>query len=122
MLNINRDDQGKIDIDELHFSYKSYVKYYELIEQRILDMLEKFKLSISKRFELPDLILDFVTEIESRSRDSKISMIEFREILEDRHGIQIRDALYDQFMLFFDLDRNQQVYITSFCEYIKSPS
>ena len=25
-------------------------------------------------------------------------------------------------MLFFDLDRNQQVYITSFCEYIRSPS
>ena len=32
--------------------------------------------------------------------------IELREILEDRHGIQIRDALYDQFMLFFDLDRD----------------
>ena len=87
MMNINRDDAGKIDIDELHFSYKSYVKYYELIEQRILDMLEKFKLSISKKFELPELILEFVTEIEARSRDSKIAMIEFREILEDRHGI-----------------------------------
>lgn len=97
MMNINRDDQGKIDIDELHFSYKSYIKYYELIEQRILDMLEKFKLSISKKFEVPDLILEFVAEVEQRSRDSKISMIEFREILEDRHGIQIRDALYDQF-------------------------
>ena len=25
-------------------------------------------------------------------------------------------------MSFFDLDRDQQVYITSFCEYLKSPS
>jgi hypothetical protein len=32
MLDINRDDQGRIDIDEMHFSYKSYIKYYELIE------------------------------------------------------------------------------------------
>ena len=32
MLNINRDDQGRVDIDELHFSFKSYIKYYELIE------------------------------------------------------------------------------------------
>jgi len=52
MLDINRDHQGRVDIDELHFSYKSYIKYYELIEQRVIDMLEKFKLSISKKFEL----------------------------------------------------------------------
>jgi len=52
MMNINRDDNGRVDIDELHFSFKSYVKYYELIEQRIIDMLEKFKLSISKKFEI----------------------------------------------------------------------
>ena len=32
MMDINRDDQGQIDIDELHFSYISYIKYYELIE------------------------------------------------------------------------------------------
>ena len=48
--------------------------------------------------------------------------IQLREILEDRHGIQIRDALYDQFMLFFDLDRDQQVYTTSLCEYLKNTS
>jgi len=60
MLDINRDDQGRVDIDEIHFSYKSYIKYYELIEARIIDMLEKFKLSISKKFELDDVINDFV--------------------------------------------------------------
>jgi hypothetical protein len=32
MMDINRDDNGKVDIDELHFSFKSYIKYYELIE------------------------------------------------------------------------------------------
>ena len=32
MLDINRDDQGQIDVDELHFSYISYQKYYEIIE------------------------------------------------------------------------------------------
>jgi len=107
MLDINRDDQGRVDIDEMHFSYKSYIKYYELIEQRIIDMLEKFKLSVSKKFELQDLINDFVAEIESRAEDSKLSIVELREIIEDRHGIVIRDAIYDQFMTFFDLDRDQ---------------
>lgn len=32
MLDINRDDQGQIDVDELHFSFISYQKYYEIIE------------------------------------------------------------------------------------------
>jgi len=52
LLDINRDDQGKIDIDELHFSYRSYIKYYELIEQRIIDMFEKYKISIVKKLEI----------------------------------------------------------------------
>ena len=85
-------------------------------------MLEKFKLSISKKFEQQDSINDFVAEIESRAEDSKLSIVELREIIEDRHGIVIRDAIYDQFMTFFDLDRDQQVYITSLCEYVKTPS
>ena len=82
-------------------------------------MFEKYKISIVKKFEMQDLILEFVAEIESKADESKMSIVQFREILEDRHGIQIRDALYDQFGSFFDLDRDQQVYITSFCEYIK---
>lgn len=52
MLDINRDDEGRVDVDELHFSFKSYVKYYELLEQRIIDLLEKFKISITKKFEI----------------------------------------------------------------------
>ena len=122
MLDINRDDQGRVDIDEIHFSYKSYIKYYELIEQRIIDMLEKFKLSISKKFENQEDLDEFVAEIESKATESKISATELREIIEDRHGIVIRDAIYDQFILFFDLDRDQQVYITSLLEYIRNSS
>ena len=95
MLDINRDDQGRVDIDEIHFSYKSYIKYYELIEQRIIDMLEKFKLSISKKFENQEDVDEFVAEIESKATESKISATELREIIEDRHGIVIRDAIYD---------------------------
>jgi len=109
-------------VDELHFSYKSYVKYYELIEQRVVDLLEKFKISIVKKFELNDLVNEFVAEIEARAEDSKIALAQLRDIIEDRHGIQIRDALYDQFSAFFDLDRDQRVYVNSFCEYMRMPS
>jgi hypothetical protein len=50
MLNISeRNDKGWIDIDELQYSYKSYMKYQELIEVRIIDLFEKFKLSIVKK-------------------------------------------------------------------------
>ena len=49
-------------------------------------------------------------------------VVQLREIIEDRHGIMIRDAIYDQFSQYFDLDRDGQVYVTSLCEYIKSPS
>jgi hypothetical protein len=106
MLDINRDDQGRVDVDELHFSFVTYKKYYELIEQRIIDMLEKFKISIVKKFEIPDLIQEFVTEIEQRAIESKMPLIQLREIIEDRHGIQLNNALYDQFLSFFDLDRD----------------
>jgi hypothetical protein len=87
MMDINRDDNGKVDIDELHFSFKSYIKYYELIEQRIVDLLEKFKISIVKRLELQDIILEVVAEIEQKAEDSKMPGIQLREILEDRHGV-----------------------------------
>lgn len=122
MLDINRNDEGRVDIDELQYSFKSYTKYYELLEQRIVDLLEKFKISIAKKFEIQELIDEFIAEFETRAVESKLSVMEFREIIEDRHGIIIRDALYDQFFQFFDLDRNQKLYITSFCEYMRNKS
>ena len=107
MMDINRDDQGQIDIDELHFSYVTYMKYYELIEQRIVDLLEKFKISISKKFDTEQSMQQLTADIESKATDSKIPLIELRSIVEDTNGVQIRDALYDQLMQFFDLDRDQ---------------
>jgi hypothetical protein len=32
LSDINRRDDGRIDVDELHFSFQSYLKYYEIIE------------------------------------------------------------------------------------------
>ena len=98
MLDINRDDQGKVDVDELHFSFKSYIKYYELIEQRIIDLFEKFKIAIVKKFEIQDLIDEFIQDIEDKAEENKIPYAQLRAIFEDRHGIQIRDALFDQLM------------------------
>jgi hypothetical protein len=38
--------------------------------------------------------------------------------MEDRYGVVIRDALYDQLASYFDLDRNGTIYIASFCAYL----
>jgi Ca2+-binding EF-hand superfamily protein len=121
LLNISRNDNDNIDIDELQNSFRSYLKYYELLESRIMDLLEKFKLSINKRIEEPADIERLINEIYDRSGESKINVDEFKELLEN-HGISIRDALYDQLLSYFDLDRTNQLYIPSFCEYLRNPS
>ena len=38
--------------------------------------------------------------------------------MEDRYGVVIRDALYDQLAGYFDLDRNGTIYSASFCAYL----
>lgn len=48
MTNITGKDQA-VDIDEMQYSLQSYLKYYELIEKRVIDLLEKIKLAIVKR-------------------------------------------------------------------------
>ena len=40
----------------------------------------------------------------------------------DNNGIIVRDDLYKQFAAYFDLDRNENVYVKSFVEYLKNPS
>jgi hypothetical protein len=122
MSNINRDDGGKIDVDELHFSYVSYLKYYEVIEQRVIDILEKVKICVSKKVDTVEQLLMLTTDLESKATDSKVPMLELRMLFEDQHGITMRDALYDQLGHFFDLDRDQQIYITSLIQYLKDPS
>ena len=94
LLNINRNDNNNIDIDELQFSYKSYLKYYELLESRIMDLLEKFKLSITKKLSTTEQIQDLIQSIEDKASESKILVTDLKEIL-DNNGIFIRDALYD---------------------------
>ena len=61
---------------------------------------------------------ELVAAIELKSSDSKITIADLKNELDDRRGIQIRDALYDQLASFFDLDRSGQIYIASFCNYL----
>jgi hypothetical protein len=103
---INRSDLGKIDVDEMHFSFQSYLKYYEIIEQRVVDMLEKFKISASKSIKTEEELMNMIADLESKADDSKVALIDLQQVM-DKHGVSIRDALYDQFSQFFDLDRDQ---------------
>ena len=123
MLNIaNRTDRGMIDLDELQFSYKSYLKYQELIEARIIDLFEKFKLSISKVITEVDDFVALASDIINRSVDCKITVQDLKGVLQDKHAVFIRDALYDQLASYFDLDRAGQIFIGSLCAYLRDPS
>ena len=52
VLNISeKDDRAKIDLEQLQYSYQGYLKYNDLIQSRVIDLLEKFKLAIAKRLE-----------------------------------------------------------------------
>ena len=83
MMDINRNDNNNIDIDEIQFSYKSYLKYYELLETRIIDLLEKFKLSIAKKIETVEEYEALIKEIEDKSVESKMQIGDLRVILEN---------------------------------------
>jgi hypothetical protein len=95
LSNVNHDDGGKVDVDELHFSYVSYLKYYEVIEQRVLDVLEKVKICVSKKIDNIEQLLALTTDVESKATDSKVPLLDLRMLFEDQHGITMRDALYD---------------------------
>ena len=47
-------DKGRINLDELQYSYVAYTKYYELVSSRVADLLEKIKLAVCKKVGLPD--------------------------------------------------------------------
>jgi len=94
MSNIITKDKPNIDIDELQQGFAAYLKYNDLIEKRIIDLLEKFKIAIMKRVETDEDLLDLVEAIENRAVDSKLLISDLRIEMEKR-GITIRDAIYD---------------------------
>jgi hypothetical protein len=108
-----------IDIRELSFSFKSYLKYLDMLEARLVDILDKFKLAVSKSISGA---IDFVAEIiEMRSIDSKITLADLKETLETQ-GVNIRDALYNQLSNLLDVEKNDTLHIKSFCDYLRDPS
>lgn len=98
------------------------MKYYELIEARIVDLLEKFKLAVCKKLDTDEQIEELASAIDERAVDSKVTAADLRELMEDQRGIVVRNALYDQLSGFFDLDRSGQIYIGSFCSYLRDPT
>ena len=88
MLNISgKDKREVIDLDEIQYSYSQYLKYYEGIEARIVDLLEKFKLSISKKLDSQEQLDELVAALELKSSDSKITIADLKNELGDRRGI-----------------------------------
>jgi predicted AAA+ superfamily ATPase len=84
MLNItSKDDRGNLDIDEMQYSLQSYLKYYELIEKRVVDLLEKIKLAIVKKLETNDEVDELIEAITDRCVDSKILRSDLRMVMED---------------------------------------
>jgi hypothetical protein len=72
LLNVSSNDNNNIDIDELQRGYRSYLTYYDSIESRIKDLLEKFSLSLNKKINDPIQQEDFIRQIEEKSSESKI--------------------------------------------------
>jgi hypothetical protein len=52
-----------------------------------------------------------------RAVDSKITVQDLKGVLEDQHGVIIRDGLYDQLASYFDIDRAGTIFIGSLCAY-----
>lgn len=67
-------ERGAIDLDELQFSYTSYLKVHELVEARVVDLLEKFKLSIVKKLESDEDIEALMCAIELKANESKVTI------------------------------------------------
>lgn len=60
ILNINRDDNNNIDVDELQNSYLQYLRYHDNIEPRVVDLFEKINIILAKKLELPEKIEEFL--------------------------------------------------------------
>lgn len=110
-----------IDLEELQRSYRSYLGYYGIIERSIKDLLERIMLSVQKKIDDPSQYDEFVKQIEDKANESKIAVSDLRDIF-DNNGVSIKDSQIDQLSSYFDLDRNDQIYITSLCEFLKNPT
>ena len=62
---------------------------------------------------------ELIAALELKSSDSKLTITDLKNELDDRRGIQIRDAMYDQLASLFDLDRSGQIYVASFLSYLQ---
>jgi hypothetical protein len=120
MSNIIGKEKPNIDIDELQQGFAAYLKYNDLIQKRVLDLLEKFKIAINKRLETDEEIHELIDSIESKATDSKLLLEDLKHEMEKK-GVQIRDAIYEQLACFFDLDHSGTIYIASFCHYLRDP-
>ncbi|CDW78943.1 c2 domain-containing protein 3 [Stylonychia lemnae] len=121
MLNITKADQTNIDIDEIQFSYKQYIGYYDSLQEPINELFQLFKRNIDKKIDSYEQQEEFIRSIEERAVESKIPIAELKDIL-DGNGILLRDICYDQLASYFDLDRNDLIYINGFCEYLRRQS
>ena len=110
-----------MDLEDLQRSYRAYLTYYDSIEGRIKDLLEKFNIQVSRKIQEIGQHEEFVASIESKSVESRISTTDLKDIF-DNNGIYLKDILFDQLSSYFDLDRNDQIYITSFCDFLRTPS
>lgn len=97
MLNIvpGVDEKGALDIDETQTSFLAYLKYYELIEKRVIDLMEKIKLAIVKKLDTNDEVDELIEQIQDRCVDSKLLKADLQVLLEDQRGIVLRESIYD---------------------------
>ena len=67
-----------MDIDEIQAGFNAYLKYNDLIEKRIIDLLEKFRIAINKQLETDDDIYELIDAIEGRASESKILIADLK--------------------------------------------
>lgn len=94
MTTILPQEKPNVDIDELQAGFTAYLKYNDLIEKRIIDLLEKLRIAINKQLQTDEDIYELIDAIEERATESKLLLGDLRHEMEKR-GVQIRDAIYD---------------------------
>ena len=60
------------------------MKYSDLIEKRILDLLEKFRIAVNKQLQTDDEISELIDAIEGKATESKLLIGDLRHEMEKR--------------------------------------